>query len=87
MRALRVAFIFLTRLPVPFAGTIGPVDLARGARLFPLVGFFVGCAVAAVFHLAALAALPPLASALLALGAGALLTGALHEDALAAWRS
>jgi len=77
--SLRVAAMFLTRLPVraPHAAVGGAV----GA--FPLVGLLVGSLGGAGFALAAAAGLPPLASALAALAATVLVTGALHEDGLA----
>ncbi|WP_452003380.1 adenosylcobinamide-GDP ribazoletransferase [Azospirillum largimobile] len=82
-----LALVFLTRLPFP---PIGPLDgpLADGAAAramgwFPLVGALVGLAGGAVFALAALLNLPPLAGALLALAATVRLTGGLHEDGAA----
>lgn len=82
-----LALVFLTRLPLP---ALGPLDgpLADGAPAramgwFPLVGALIGLAGGAVFALAALAHLPPLAGALLALAATVRLTGGLHEDGAA----
>ncbi len=76
------AVAFLTRLPVT-AASAHSGDLARASRAFPLVGAAVGAAAGGVLWLAAQTGLPPLACALLALGAAALVTGALHEDGLA----
>ncbi len=76
---LKVAIGFLTRVPVRVEGE---VSLARAMALFPLVGAGVGAVQAAVFA-AAILVLPPFAAALLALLAGVLLTGGLHEDGLA----
>jgi adenosylcobinamide-GDP ribazoletransferase len=77
------AMAFLTRLPVPTrAGTSAP-DLARAYRAFPLIGALIGAAIACVDLLLLRAGLPAMAAAALALGAGMLLTGALHEDGLA----
>lgn len=74
-----VAAMFLTRLPVR-----GPqAELAGAVIAFPLVGIAVGALGGGTFWLAALAGLPPLACALVALAATAILTGALHEDGLA----
>ena len=74
-----VAARFLTRLPVR-----GPqAELAGAVIAFPLVGIVVGALGGGAFWLAALAGLPPLACALVALAATAILTGALHEDGLA----
>ena len=79
LSAPAVAAMFLTRLPVR-----GPqAELAGAVVAFPLVGILVGALGGCAFWLAALAGLPPLASALVALAATAILTGALHEDGLA----
>lgn len=76
----KMAVAFLTRLPVPHPGG---ANFARAYRLFPVVGGLIGLATG-VFCLALRqAGVPDLAAAALALGAGALLTGALHEDGLA----
>ena len=80
---LRGAVAFLTRIPMPHPHGALPPDFVRAHRLFPLVGAAIGAAIAGV-HLAFMAVgVPPIAAATLALGAGALLTGALHEDGLA----
>src|SRR5437016_12666086 len=77
-RALPAAVAFLTRIPV--GG--GAFDIGAGAPLFPLVGAAIGAAVGgAAYGLARIA--PPLVAAGVALGFGALLTGALHLDGLA----
>ena len=75
----QVAVMFLTRLPAGRLPAKVPT-LAEAAWAFPLAGLVVGGISGAVFL--ATSALPPLASALLALTASALLTGALHEDGL-----
>jgi len=78
---LSLAFGFLTRLP--FANRdLPPGALARAMGMFPLVGVVVGGVGAAAFALADLI-LPRPAAAIVALGATALVTGALHEDGLA----
>lgn len=79
---LHLAVLFLTRLPLPDCGMQPAGALARSMRLFPLVGALVGGMAGAVFLLAH-AVLPPLAAALVAVLAGVLATGALHEDGLA----
>lgn len=81
-RAAAGAFTFLTRLPVGSRHALEASDVARGAPLFPLVGAAVGAAAAATLLLLD-GALGPLLAASLALAAGALLTGAMHLDALA----
>ncbi len=82
LRALLAAVCFLTRLPVGGRVTLDADDVARAGPAFPLIGAGIGAAVGAVA-----AALAPSMSALLAVGValagGALLTGALHLDALA----
>jgi adenosylcobinamide-GDP ribazoletransferase len=79
---LACATQFLTRLPVPPLKGFETEWLTRSARYFPLVGQLVG-AMAALVLLAASQVWSPWIAALLALGSGLLLTGALHEDGLA----
>src|SRR5688572_4574215 len=81
-RAGAAAVAFLTRVPVERAVELGPEDVARAAPLFPLVGAAVG-GVAGLAALGLAEVAPPLAAAGVALGVAALLTGALHLDALA----
>ncbi|HEX6447590.1 MAG TPA: adenosylcobinamide-GDP ribazoletransferase [Streptosporangiales bacterium] len=78
MTGLRDAVSFLTRVPV---GSARP-DLARSVPWFPLVGLVIGAVVAGVYFACTLI-VSPLVAATLAVLAGVLLTGALHEDALA----
>src|ERR1700722_10896402 len=78
---LLAAAAFLTRVPVPHRAS--PPNLARAYRAFPLLGAAIGAAVGAVYLLLLWISLPTIGAAALALGAGALLTGALHEDGLA----
>lgn len=75
-----LALAMLTRLPVPQLRDCPPVGASAWA--WPLAGAVVGGLQAAVL-LAAAAVLPPVMAAGLALAAGLLLTGALHEDGLA----
>ena len=75
-----LALAMLTRLPVPQLRDCPPVGASAWA--WPLTGAVVGGLQAAVL-LAAAAFLPPAMAAGLALAAGMLLTGALHEDGLA----
>jgi len=76
------AMQFLTRLPTPaWTGwEVGRLD--RATPHFTLVGGIVGALCGGVLLLAGLFFVPTVA-ALLALGTGILLTGALHEDGLA----
>ena len=77
-----VAVTFLTRLPVAAGLDHYEGRLARAARYFPLTGVLIGATAGLVFYLASLALAPPLAAGL-AIAAGILVTGALHEDGLA----
>jgi adenosylcobinamide-GDP ribazoletransferase len=80
---LRTAVAFLTRLPMPHPDGSMPANFVRANRMFPVVGALIGIVVG-MFYLGMLAAgVPNLAAAALALGASAILTGALHEDGLA----
>ena len=62
---------------------VPPGGLAAAMRCFPLVGAGLGLAAGLLAASARGLGLPPLAAALLAVAAMALLTGALHEDGLA----
>jgi len=77
-----VAWILLTRVPVPWR--IARVDerMARACPWFPAVGAVVGLVGAAAFALGA-SLWGPVVGALLAAAATALATGAFHEDGLA----
>ena len=82
MKPFLAAVAFLTRIPVPSRAVIGPGDVGRAAKWFPLVGLFLGAA--AVGMLCALTPLFPVdVAAVLVVLAEALLTGALHMDGLA----
>jgi adenosylcobinamide-GDP ribazoletransferase len=80
---LRTAVAFLTRLPMPHPEGAMPANFVRARRLFPLVGAGIGGAVGLFCLGMRMLGLPDLAAAALALGASAILTGALHEDGLA----
>ena len=74
----------LTRLPVGWLVPRGtPYRPGRACWTYPLAGLLVGGAVALVRLGAGRLGLPPLLGAAWAVGAGVLLTGALHEDGLA----
>lgn len=80
LRALRAAFVFLTRVPVggfPYTSE----EWRSASAFFPLVGAAVGAVTGLLFH--ALQPLGAISAAYLALGASLLLTGAFHEDGLA----
>lgn len=76
------AIQFLTRLPTPALKEFAPDWVTRSARYFPLAGQLVGAISAAVL-LAASQVWAAWIAAVLAIGAGLLATGALHEDGLA----
>jgi adenosylcobinamide-GDP ribazoletransferase len=76
------AIQLLTRLPTPRIPELAPDWMARSAKYFPLVGQGVGAVCAGVWLLGARLWSAPVA-ALLAIAAGAAVTGAFHEDGLA----
>ncbi len=80
---LITAVAFLTRLPMPHPMGAKPKNFVRAHRMFPLVGAAIGGAVGLFCLGLRMIGVPDLSAAALALGAGALLTGALHEDGLA----
>lgn len=82
LQAFFSAIQFLTRLPVPDWTGWEAGRLDRATPHFTLVGGIVGAAAGLVF-LIANALFAPVTAALLAIGTGILLTGALHEDGLA----
>ena len=80
---LRLATALLTRVPMPHRDQAMSAGLGRAQRAFPLVGAMIGVVVGLVDLSLLAIGVPALASAALALGASAALTGALHEDGLA----
>jgi adenosylcobinamide-GDP ribazoletransferase len=82
LRAGAGAVTFLTRLPLGRFVQVDAGDVARGAVVFPVVGAAVG-AIAGGIALAAAQVLPDFLAAALGIAAAALVTGALHLDALA----
>ncbi len=82
VRGLAAALAFLSRIPVPRSLVLGSNDVARASAYFPLVGAGLGAATGlAAWGLAH--EVPALLAAALAVALLALLTGALHFDALA----
>lgn len=78
---LQLAVMLLTRLP---AGRMAQApDIGTAAWAFPLAGAAVGGITAAVLAAALAVGLAPAIAAGLALAAGVLATGGLHEDGLA----
>lgn len=82
LRAALAAVAFLTRVPVGRRFELGPDDVRRAGPWFPLVGSGIGAATGAAAYGVA-QVLPPLAAAGVALALMAVLTGALHLDAVA----
>ena len=78
-----LALRFLTRLPIPFARTVDPVPLASAMRMFAVAGALVGALNGLVLVGLSHLHLPGLIGAILTVGFGLFLTGALHEDGLA----
>lgn len=80
---LRVAFIFLTRLPLLHPGGSVRGELSRALWSAPLVGLAIGLIGAAIYGLAHALHVPALPAAALAVAATLIVTGGLHEDGLA----
>src|ERR1700744_3938171 len=80
---LSLAIALLTRIPMPHRDDVMPDRMARAQRAFPLVGAIIGLAIGLFARCLLAIGIPELAAAALALGPGAALTGALHEDGLA----
>ena len=81
-RAFWLALQFFTRLPTPQFEGFRSAWLNDAAKWFPAVGLIVGAISAAVLWAAAQVWPMPIAAGL-ALAAGAIVTGAFHEDGLA----
>ncbi|NBC88559.1 MAG: adenosylcobinamide-GDP ribazoletransferase [Alphaproteobacteria bacterium] len=79
---LRLAFVFLTRLPVPL-DEARQSTLAQAGWAFPVCGAVVGLIAWLGYAIGSALGLPALLCALFAIAAGVLVTGALHEDGLA----
>jgi adenosylcobinamide-GDP ribazoletransferase len=73
---------FLTRLPTPRLNSYQPDAVGRSARYFPLVGQLVGL-ISGMVMIGASQIWSGWIPALLAVAAGILATGGLHEDGLA----
>jgi adenosylcobinamide-GDP ribazoletransferase len=76
------AIAFLTRIPAGRTAHVDGAAVRRAAPLFPLVGGAIGALGGGVVDVAS-GPLPSFAAAALGLGVVALVTGALHLDALA----
>jgi adenosylcobinamide-GDP ribazoletransferase len=73
------ALTFLTRLPLPAPA----IRLVEAMDMFPIIGALIGLFCGCIYGGAAAFGATPLLAAILAVTAGLILTGALHEDGLA----
>jgi adenosylcobinamide-GDP ribazoletransferase len=81
---VQLALTLLTCLPVHRLRSLPEtVEIAATVWSWPLAGLVASLPAALVIWLTSALGLPPLAAALLALGTGLAVTGALHEDGLA----
>ena len=81
LRALHVALVFLTTLPLPPIKAWQEGDARRSVQAYPLVGLILGVILwAAARGLGALPGMPDALQGALLLGVWLLLTGALHFD-------
>ncbi len=83
---LLICLRFFSRLPVSTTRReidLGERGLSHGAAMVPVAGLLIGAAPAAVLSFAVKIGLPSTVSALLAVASLVVITGALHEDALA----
>src|SRR5262245_58836527 len=79
----KLAFMFLTRLPLAHDAPVAKGELAQALWAAPLVGVVVGLAGAITFSVALAFHVPLLPAAVLAVAVTTVMTGALHEDGLA----
>ena len=80
---LRLAAVFLTRLPVTIDAGATPIALARAMPLFALVGAAIGGLAGLALPVGHAIGLPAGVAVVATLAAMLWLTGALHEDGLA----
>ena len=78
-----VSIAFATRLPLAQVAQVANGDIARASWAMPVAGALVGAVAALAYAIAMGLGLPPSVAAALALAAGMVLTGAMHEDGLA----
>ena len=80
---LELSLMFCTRLPLAPSMPAAGGDVARASWALPVAGALVGALGALAYWMAVRLGLPPLVAAVLALAAGMVVTGCLHEDGLA----
>ena len=83
LRAIWLAFVLLTRLPLPHLPKAAFAQAPRAVWAYPLVGLGVGTAGTAAGLVGRWLGLPAWGAAVLALTIMTLFTGAMHEDGLA----
>jgi adenosylcobinamide-GDP ribazoletransferase len=76
---IKVAFAFLTRIPIKHGSE---VNITRSAVWFPLVGFIIGLVTGATYLLLS-NLLPSLPASAIAILLGVLISGSFHQDGLA----
>jgi Cobalamin-5-phosphate synthase len=82
-RSFLTIVMFLTRLPVPTTVDLHPGFLMKGMCYLPVVGMFIGIAVATTYDLIVeTCQLPSTIAAIVSIGMGWILTGCFHEDGL-----
>lgn len=81
-KAIIIAFLFLTRLPMPRIENVSAADNGRSLCAFPLVGLVIGLLLMAVAWVGQFL-LPPVALAAMVLMVWVFVTGGLHLDGLA----
>lgn len=82
LRLFFIALQFFTRLPIPRWVGFEEEWLQQSVRYFPMMGWVVAAATAAVYWLAG-TVWPATIAVILSVVSGILLTGALHEDGFA----
>jgi adenosylcobinamide-GDP ribazoletransferase len=80
---LGLSLMFCTRLPLATSMRVAGGDIARASWGLPIAGALVGALGGLAYWVAVRLGLPPLVAAALALAAGMVVTGCLHEDGLA----
>jgi adenosylcobinamide-GDP ribazoletransferase len=80
---IRTSALFSTRLPLGRPALVESAAISRASWAWPLAGALVGLIGAGVYWATAIAGVPTLAAAGLAVTATLLATGCLHEDGLA----
>jgi adenosylcobinamide-GDP ribazoletransferase len=80
---IAISLAFCTRLPLAHVGQLADGDIARASWAMPVAGGLVGAGAALAYAVAIRLDLPPSVAAALAIAAGMVLTGAMHEDGLA----